>query len=1362
MNHHHQARVWGAFVLGGALLCVGARTVFSQDAAPLPLVGHWTFDDTDGVLRDSGPNKLNGKTNGLGAVEGRVGGALDIRDGKAARVDNNALLNGSDKFSLSLWIKLPEKPTRDAGLVAKRDDNSSTPFVLSLTKAGRLGFEGFDGSGWVGMWPEGGTVPVGQWAHVAVTYAAGGEAVMYLNGRRIAGRKVARALAGNDQGLNFGKDPFRGNFTGQMDDVRIFAAALSAEQIAALANGENLPTRAATKADFAPPMQQVEITLGRYDTPRANTEGLGRVKINAERVPGPNAVDWPKIFWRDQVLMEKGSSQKIDALLREGDAARGFFQKKDDEVLQPGNHWFRPLQWMWGRRHVYHANRVARSDYDNYELWVFPVKLSGDIQSVVLKNDGREIYNRTEKLESLTLLLPQNEAGKPYEIAVNGQPFQRFNAGLKPVVVGDPKEELIPVNLAVPGTNVQIANLERPEKWAYEKEWKDDVAAQNNPEERAKFAAPPTVAQSGFARYLGVDVPRSPLEIYTVSLTHGMSGGHFMRSEHKSSGPNSIPNAKQKFEGGAEEYARFLSDTGYDLVYEMAGNNSFDGTGERSYANLARALGNRGIRFGVTPGADWKRPFLAHPNLAFFTLNLPDYRAPLYRDVQLFSQRLHRNGNFAGISIGADNAAYESFWAWAPPEPGRPWGEAFVNFAHEGQPTLQRPLSWPEPKSLDGNSSVKEFQDYIARYNKGFEQYGYFGRALRAIDPKLSATTGSYGSSPGVGGRGGYPWATIPAKSLFANLDVMQAYDWNEVPSSKPLHNVALLDRAHSYYPEKELRSLVDDFGLFFGREARQRAYILSATRGIQTVGTSFLASPYNAKPHVYADQKELFGFLKSRGGAFKNTRPDAQIGVLYVNEQALLRRPNQEGNPKDDVLLNGSHEGKTTEALIMAHAAGFPAKIITPEEIKRGLPSSMRAILLVGLNREDPSWVWHEGLEGDLAKFTQSGGKILRDSQSVVPSSVAPGQSIETGIQARAYIAQGAGTQGYEDKFPKILERNADNIKRLQSAMQGVAAPVAKSDSPTVWAVPHTTGDVQYVSVVNWGYEADKNASIVVKPQIGALKWNTNREIYDLKTSAKTTLEAAKSVDLTKDGFQIFALPSRPVTAPKISAQVGNDGFYTATVDVGGMRGVPVQIQLVRAGEAAILYGASGEPIRLPFKNEEAGTVAITATELLSESSATATVKTVKAPLAAPNEAQMARVKQFLARRAPLVLALTPAQKTDAKFQNLSARLTKWMESKGRKVQFGDVAPNGVVLSPQPLKTSQTFPRWRTQESDLILLGTPADNLLIFDQLRGGLLDENAGAKVTYSPFVGEFNALNLVGEGAELESLVAQIERS
>jgi hypothetical protein len=38
---------------------------------------------------------------------------------------------------------------------------------------------------------------------------------------------------------------------------------------------------------------------------------------------------------------------------------------------------------------------------------------------------------------------------------------------------------------------------------------------------------------------------------------------------------------------------------------------------------------------------------------------------------------------------------------------------------------------------------------------------------------------------------------------MHEQMPVQQAYDWNEKLSSKPMHNVALLDRLRSYYPNK-------------------------------------------------------------------------------------------------------------------------------------------------------------------------------------------------------------------------------------------------------------------------------------------------------------------------------------------------------------------------------------------------------------------------------------------------------------------------------------------------------------------------------------------------------------------------------
>ena len=89
-------------------------------------------------------------------------------------------------------------------------------------------------------------------------------------------------------------------------------------------------------------------------------------------------------------------------------------------------------------------------------------------------------------------------------------------------------------------------------------------------------------------------------------------------------------------------------------------------------------------------------------------------------------------------------------------------------------------------------------------------------------------------------------------------------------------------------------------------------------------------------------------------------------------------------------------------------------------------------------------------------------------------------------------------------------------------------------------------------------------------------------------------------------------------------------------------------------------------------------------------------------------------------------------------------------------------VEPNGVVLSLQPLRGSQKFPQWRTVDADLILIGSAATNVLMFDQSRGKLLSgTEAELVVTHSPFVGERNVLNIVTpQAADLERLLQQIE--
>ena len=339
-------------------------------------------------------------------------------------------------------------------------------------------------------------------------------------------------------------------------------------------------------------------------------------------------------------------------------------------------------------------------------------------------------------------------------------------------------------------------------------------------------------APGSFTKHVGVDVPRSPLTVYATSLHAGMSGGFKFVSEQ---GP--------AFSGSVDDYARFLSDMGYDATFEATNNGVIgDPNDPNGYERWMAAMAAHGLKAGINDVS------LGDPNQSFYSANLPDFHRPKYRDAQLLTQRFARFPNFLGLTMGADNAGYTWYWDWNGPTSEHPWGMAFsVMQAAAGKP-LKAPLppGYPGGKPQEYPSTARDFLDYVARYDQAFARYGYLGQAVQEVNPKLMTTSGSFGSAPGVGARGGYDWGTPPGREMFSGLSTLQTYDWNEQSSSKPMQNVALMDRLKSYYPDKPGWALLDDFHLFFGRAPMQRAYALALTRGVSAVGTSFLANPAN------------------------------------------------------------------------------------------------------------------------------------------------------------------------------------------------------------------------------------------------------------------------------------------------------------------------------------------------------------------------------------------------------------------------------------------------------------------------------------------------------------------------------------
>ena len=1130
-----------------------------------------------------------------------------------------------------------------------------------------------------------------------------------------------------------------------------------------------------------------KLSLVRYDMPVAFSDGYAPTHQPARRREGEEEVAWPDFTLNGQPIFRRGKNEEqLPLKLRQDAEAKSPFQLPTDDVLQPGNHWLRAVDWRRGLRYIYTADGTARTANaagtmtGRYELWLFPIFIEGEggpfIKNVELKSGTVTVYKQAGPWRSLTLLLPQNEADKPYTLTIDGRPPVTFQAGLQKVKPGNPREVVFPVNVALTGDGpkISVRNLAKPEQFPQSKEWSDDVAALGKP-------LPPTAPYdrgSGQRRYLGSEVAVSPLTLYAAALPHGMSAGFFKNGVD--------PDAYAKMLA-AQNY-----DTVFDPVYSLPASTDADAVEKRA-ASLARS----GLRFGLQYDNNWTRPAFQHPNLAFLAHTLPDWHAPLYRSLSLATQRFARLPNFAGFCIGSNNAGYAPDGWWTLPMPDRPWGEAMSAFFNSSQPRVPRAPSLGPPE-FPFEQPVKtevEFTKYVDRYETSFQQYGYFAEAVREISSRFVFTSGSFGSAPSAGARGGWPWASIPGRTLSDGLPVQQAFDANETHAAKPMHCVALADRLHSYYPKKPTWALLDNHYFLYGREAWQRACALILTRGVQGVGTNFLAHPDGdgAHPETVAAQAEMNAWMQKYGGVYARSEPMAAIGIFYGHLEAVQRKVLTGENPSEEALLQGSHEGKVAEALFLCHAAGWPARVITYQELLRGsLPSSMKAILLVGLNQPDASWSWGVGLDSILQKFLDRGGRILTDTESVCPVSSTP-----TGMNVAAYVAQ-----SNFDPTPLLIARNADNIGKLRAVMEDVPPPIATSESPTVWAIPTQCGDTQYVTVVNQasaeGDEAGErllppdpkatkpepwkfkgNASLYVKPQTGALKWNTDRPIYDVRLGRKITAEEAAQVDLTKDGFRWYALPPAEITKPDVSVEKSVSGFYEARVTLHGQEhlgGVPVQLTVTGPNDAATVYSSTNISTRLPLRENDDGEFTVTATELITGLTETTHVS-LHAPGAVVSAATPVQVREgavvtkFATRRkVPLTIALTPEQEKDGALAAQVQALKAYYQKKGRTVAVGTVKPGGIVESLQPLRSPNRYPQWKTATTDLVLFGTPANNVLLLDQVRGEIFPRNfnppvateANVVYTRSPFVGECDALNIIaidnaGIAAAVQKLVS-----
>ena len=194
------------------------------------LVLNWRLDETTGTAAADNSGRSNaGVVSGGGTwAPGQLGGALqfDGVNGAVTKTSVAGLPTGNQAHTLAAWVKVTALPANRAWIALLGDAGVGAHHWL-INRNGTTQF---------GAWSSGQVAPVlgvGTWKHLAVTFD-GTTLTGYLDGVAIGSNAATFNLKGVS--LNLARAQVGENaFKGQVDDVRVYARALTASEVAALA-----------------------------------------------------------------------------------------------------------------------------------------------------------------------------------------------------------------------------------------------------------------------------------------------------------------------------------------------------------------------------------------------------------------------------------------------------------------------------------------------------------------------------------------------------------------------------------------------------------------------------------------------------------------------------------------------------------------------------------------------------------------------------------------------------------------------------------------------------------------------------------------------------------------------------------------------------------------------------------------------------------------------------------------------------------------------------------------------------------------------------------------------------------------------
>ena len=214
-------------------------TALKESEPGKPLIAWWRFDEADGEpCADASGNANNasqegGRGSGCYHVEGLFGRALSFSGQHLLRVPGRPDFRGHSKLSLAAWVR-PAGFDHYNEIFRKEDGDQRVLF--SFQENGTVLSLGLNIGGYVECDAKLDPLEVldGQWHHCAATFD-GQWMRVYLDGRQIGelNRPGPLAAGGGAPGC-IGSSGGGECFQGVMDDLRIYADALTAAEVMSL------------------------------------------------------------------------------------------------------------------------------------------------------------------------------------------------------------------------------------------------------------------------------------------------------------------------------------------------------------------------------------------------------------------------------------------------------------------------------------------------------------------------------------------------------------------------------------------------------------------------------------------------------------------------------------------------------------------------------------------------------------------------------------------------------------------------------------------------------------------------------------------------------------------------------------------------------------------------------------------------------------------------------------------------------------------------------------------------------------------------------------------------------------------------